>query len=239
MRPCPSYYNNGTTIPTYLGARWHRAAGPATILTITRWDLGRLQLQHPPTGSTFGGESGYNWDCSAPTITSSNGRYTVKITPGPNMATSSSPTTASSSAWPPPAPRLRNLHHLPQPARDERDQRGRQHLRYPGTASSGVQTGLAPGQYATMFFLRGPYNPRDANSNSAAQFCRQCHGGEANEMNGISACCHYRLIHLHEMGRGVTIPLPFFPGVRMTSMKHNFPIFMVSFFWPSRRPAPR
>jgi hypothetical protein len=52
-----------------------------------------------------------------------------------------------------------------------------------------TNTGLAPGPYATMFFLRGPYNPASttSGSNQTAQFCRQCHGGEANEMNGSSA----------------------------------------------------
>ena len=52
-----------------------------------------------------------------------------------------------------------------------------------------TNTGLPAGSYATMFFLRGPYNPASgtANSNQTAQFCRQCHGGEANEMNGSSA----------------------------------------------------
>jgi len=47
-----------------------------------------------------------------------------------------------------------------------------------------TNTGLAVGSYATMFFLRGPYNPMNKSGNSAAQFCRQCHGAEANEMNG-------------------------------------------------------
>jgi cytochrome c553 len=39
-----------------------------------------------------------------------------------------------------------------------------------------------------MFFIRAPYNPasQTAGSNQTAQFCRQCHGGEANEMNGGS-----------------------------------------------------
>jgi hypothetical protein len=47
-------------------------------------------------------------------------------------------------------------------------------------------TGLTKGNYATMFFVRGPYNPASTTngSNQTAQFCRQCHGGEANEMNG-------------------------------------------------------
>lgn len=43
--------------------------------------------------------------------------------------------------------------------------------------------GGSKGNYQTMFFLRGYYNPT-AGGNSAAQFCRQCHGGESNEMAG-------------------------------------------------------
>jgi cytochrome c553 len=51
------------------------------------------------------------------------------------------------------------------------------------------KSGLPSGTYATMFFLRGPYNPASttAGSNQTAQFCRQCHGGESNEMNGGTA----------------------------------------------------
>ncbi len=52
------------------------------------------------------------------------------------------------------------------------------------TANSGA---LAAGSYySTMFFLVGPYNPASTTtgSNQTAQFCRQCHGGEANESNG-------------------------------------------------------
>jgi len=37
--------------------------------------------------------------------------------------------------------------------------------------------------YQTAFFLNGYYNP-STTGNNAAQFCRQCHGGESNEMNG-------------------------------------------------------
>jgi len=50
-------------------------------------------------------------------------------------------------------------------------------------------SGLPPGNYATMFFLRAPYNPGNTNpmSNQTAQFCRQCHGDKSNEMNGSSA----------------------------------------------------
>lgn len=61
-----------------------------------------------------------------------------------------------------------------------------QHLMNVVTVSATTKSGLAQGTYATMFFLRGPYNPASgtAGSNQTAQFCRQCHGGEANEMNG-------------------------------------------------------
>jgi hypothetical protein len=53
--------------------------------------------------------------------------------------------------------------------------------------SGATNTGLPAGSYATMFFLRGPYNPNDTASNQTAQFCRQCHGGESNESNGSTA----------------------------------------------------
>ena len=36
--------------------------------------------------------------------------------------------------------------------------------------------------YQTSFFVRGPYQPQTG-GNNAAQFCRSCHGGEANEMH--------------------------------------------------------
>jgi cytochrome c553 len=57
------------------------------------------------------------------------------------------------------------------------------------TVSKGSASGLPAGNYATMFFLRAPYNPKDSNplSNQTAQFCRQCHGYKSNEMNGSSA----------------------------------------------------
>ena len=57
------------------------------------------------------------------------------------------------------------------------------------TISRNSNSGLPPGNYATMFFLRAPYNPNDTNptSNQTAQFCRQCHGDKSNEMNGSTA----------------------------------------------------
>ncbi len=61
-----------------------------------------------------------------------------------------------------------------------------QHLMNVVSVTTGAKSGLPTGYYATMFFIRAPYNPASgtAGSNQTAQFCRQCHGGEANEMNG-------------------------------------------------------
>lgn len=58
-----------------------------------------------------------------------------------------------------------------------------------GSGSTGTVTGnsgLPAGNYATMFFIRAPYNPasQTPGANQTAQFCRQCHGGESNEMSG-------------------------------------------------------
>jgi len=40
--------------------------------------------------------------------------------------------------------------------------------------------------YPTMFFIRGEYMP-STGGNSVAQFCRNCHSGEANEENGLTS----------------------------------------------------
>jgi len=64
-----------------------------------------------------------------------------------------------------------------------------QHLMNVVSVTNGKKTGLPTGKYATMFFIRAPYNPASgtAGSNQTAQFCRECHGGEANESNGGGA----------------------------------------------------
>jgi len=47
--------------------------------------------------------------------------------------------------------------------------------------NAGPTVGIVP----THFFVKGWYNPGNtATSNSVAQFCRSCHGGESNEMHG-------------------------------------------------------
>lgn len=57
------------------------------------------------------------------------------------------------------------------------------------TVKDGSSSGLPAGNYTTMFFLRGPYNPGDTGptANQTAQFCRQCHADKSNEMNGSTA----------------------------------------------------
>lgn len=64
-----------------------------------------------------------------------------------------------------------------------------QHLMNVVKVTTGAKSGLPSGTYSTMFFIRAPYNPASgtAGSNQTAQFCRQCHGAEANEMNGSTA----------------------------------------------------
>lgn len=64
-----------------------------------------------------------------------------------------------------------------------------QHLMNVVKVTQGATSGLPSGTYATMFFIRAPYNPADSNplTNQTAQFCRQCHGGESNEMNNGTA----------------------------------------------------
>jgi len=42
------------------------------------------------------------------------------------------------------------------------------------------------GSYPTMFFINGEYMP-STGGNSVAQFCRNCHGGESNEMAGLTS----------------------------------------------------
>ena len=64
-----------------------------------------------------------------------------------------------------------------------------QHLMNVVKVTTGKNSGMPTGYYATMFFVRAPYNPASgtAGSNQTAQFCRQCHGGESNEMNNGTA----------------------------------------------------
>jgi|SRR5579862_773586 len=119
----------------------------------------------------------YNWDCTI----SANG----KITAGPNMAAFIqnygffvSPQVYNGNQ---PTVQCTTCHnqHLMNVVKVTNDG---------GSCTGFVNgcSGLPAGNYATMFFVRAPYNPASGTtgSNQTAQFCRQCHGGEANETNG-------------------------------------------------------
>jgi hypothetical protein len=65
-----------------------------------------------------------------------------------------------------------------------------QHLMNIVSVTNGPKSGLPTGFYQTMFFVRAPYNGANSTnvaSNQNAQFCRECHGSEANESNGGAA----------------------------------------------------
>ena len=48
------------------------------------------------------------------------------------------------------------------------------------------QIGGVQANWKTTFFVRGPYTPDGStNGNAAAQFCRNCHAEQSNEMHGI------------------------------------------------------
>ena len=53
-----------------------------------------------------------------------------------------------------------------------------------------VFTTTAGNNFATSFFIRGNYQPQSG-GNNAAQFCRNCHGGESNEMHGVTGVTTY------------------------------------------------
>jgi hypothetical protein len=133
-----------------------------------------------PTASGGFGESGYNWDCTVSGTT---------IVAGPNMAKfinnygffvqlgTSTATTAPIVV----CTTCHNQHSMN--VVNVAQTTGI----VAGSAVTSGMSGVTPGTYQTMFFLRGPYNPTNAGSNTAAQFCRQCHGGESNEMNNGTA----------------------------------------------------
>jgi len=65
-----------------------------------------------------------------------------------------------------------------------------QHVMNEVSVTSSNSGGNVPyGYYQTMFFLKGPYNPASTTAgwNQTSQFCRECHGGNSNEMNGSTA----------------------------------------------------
>jgi hypothetical protein len=158
----PSTYGSGT-IPTLLGADGTAGAGASNYLN-----------DHPVgLNAAMSCTGAYNWDCSISAtgsvlMTGPNSsrfvqNYGFFVSPG---AYNNTPVVLCTTCH---NQHVMNVVNV--------------------TASSASHTGLPVGTYATMFFLRGPYNPADPNTgtNQTAQFCRQCHGGEANESNGSTA----------------------------------------------------
>ncbi len=169
----PATYGTWNTIPTLLGN--------------DNTSTGNYLNDHPVGSSaTFGCNSaatpevGYNWDCA---ISGTN------ITAGPNMAKfinnygffvqlgTSTSTTAPIVV----CTTCHDQHKMNVVAVSTTAGVGA------GSAVKSGMSGATAGTYQTMFFLRGPYNPTNSSSNTAAQFCRQCHGGESNEMNNGTA----------------------------------------------------
>ena len=152
--PLPGTYGTNP-IPTLLG---NNGSG----------QIGDYLNDHPVGDNAVIGCGGaYNWDC---TITANGG-----ITYGPNMQrfVTAYGFFVSPKVWNTNQPTVQctTCHN--------------QHLMNVVKVTTGANSGLPSGNYATMFFVRAPYNPASgtSGSNQTAQFCRQCHGGEANEMN--------------------------------------------------------
>jgi len=166
----------GTTVETVTiaGATFN----PPTLLGNDGSTVGNYLNDHPVgPQATFACGGQYNWDCtvnangsisfSGPDstqfiadyydVTSGNGpvNHLVKV---PGSTTSGS--TVTSNSW----VTCTTCH-------DQHD------MLYFSTSTGAIKP--------THFFVRGWYNPGNtATSNSAAQFCRSCHGGESNEMHG-------------------------------------------------------
>jgi hypothetical protein len=58
------------------------------------------------------------------------------------------------------------------------------HDEHSETSWSG-KIGGVQANWRTSFFVRGPYTPDASNGNAAAQFCRNCHAEQSNEMHGL------------------------------------------------------
>lgn len=159
----PATYGTKNGIPTLLGADMGTGSG----------GTGNYLNDHPVgMNAVMGCKGTYDWDCDI----DANGKvlmdgpnskqfvqnYGFFVSPGVNSAKQ-------------PVVMCTTCHN--------------QHLMNVVNVTAKTQSGLAQGPYMTMFFLRGPYNPASggAGSNQTAQFCRQCHGGESNEMAGSTA----------------------------------------------------
>ena len=170
----------GTTVETVTiaGATFH----PPTLLGNDGATPGNYENDHPVGPKANPGCGGpYNWDCTVNSdgsisFTGPNGKAFIKdyydVTKGggplANLVTVPGTTSGfggstTSNSW----VTCTTCH-------DQHD------MLYFNTAATGTPV-IKP----THFFVRGWYNPGNTTtSNSAAQFCRGCHGGESNEMHG-------------------------------------------------------
>lgn len=160
----PITYGTLNTIPTLLG---RDGTG-----------LGNYLNDHPVGNTAIIGCTGqYNWDCTV----SASGKIQMNGTKSSLFLTNYGFFVSPKAFGGQPTVQCTTCHN--------------QHLMNVVKVTTGVDpvagtgTGLPSGTYATMFFIRAPYNPASgtAGSNQTAQFCRQCHGGESNEMAGSTA----------------------------------------------------
>jgi cytochrome c553 len=163
----PPTYGQWQKVPTLLGVN---EAGAATYLQ-----------DHPVgTNAIVGCGGQYNWDCTVSAtgtilMTGTNSAQFVQdYGYFVNPAAYTGPAVGGVTPTPVPIVVCTTCHN--------------QHLMNVVKVSA-ANSGQPAGLYATMFFLAGPYNPASVTpgSNQTAQFCRQCHGGEANESNGYNA----------------------------------------------------
>ena len=127
--------------------------------------VGNYQNDHPVgLNAVISCGGSYNWDCTVDV----NG----KIVPGPLMTSfiANYGFTVSPSAYnAQPVVMCTTCHN--------------QHVM---TVYKGTIAGVK-GYYQTQFGIRGYYNPGNKTGNSVAQFCRNCHGSEANEFNNTTS----------------------------------------------------
>jgi len=161
---------------------------PPTLLGNDGTTLGNYLNDHPVGPSANPWCGAYGWDCTVDTTTGA-------ITPGTNQkiffgnyfdVTSTGPLSAlvkvaGSHSFTIPGTSLTfnytNSWITCTTCHDQHD------MSYFSTDGSGSAASIKP----THFFVRGWYNPGNSStSNSVAQFCRSCHGGESNEMHGQS-----------------------------------------------------
>jgi len=166
----------GGTAPTLLGAQApsggaaynndHPVGGYAVVGCQSGGTLPTTPLF--PTGPAYGASpnSAYDWDCT--------GGGSTAISPGPAM-TKFMGTDYPASFWNGAGGKLATFGTVVTAVTCTTCHN--QH-------SMTVYTN-ANGSYPTMFFIRGEYMP-STGGNSVAQFCRNCHGGESNEINGLT-----------------------------------------------------